>query len=209
MNKNANKKLTKIRQILALVTLVVVTQTVIGLPIASATTGQSCDYSTGGGNYSCSGTASFPVIPFLTAYFRLPDPSDQKTSPTLRIVQGSFLAAYGSSGGLKASGSSEKVAAKVKELVVSITAYSSTYDQTDDTPFVTACGTLVRDGIVATNFLPFGTKIKIPELFGDKIFIVEDRMNSRYWHKIDIWFPDRGSAIEFGIKTAKIQIIES
>jgi len=95
----------------------------------------------------------------------------------------------------------------VKEYVVTATAYSSTVDQTDDTPFITASGTYVRDGIAAANFLPFGTVFKIPDLYGDKIFIVEDRMNKRYWHRVDIWFPERQMAKEFGIKQIRIEIV--
>ena len=33
---------------------------------------------------------------------------------------------------------------------------------------------------IAANFLPLGTQVKIPELFGDKVLVVHDRMNSRY-----------------------------
>ncbi|OGN12960.1 MAG: hypothetical protein A3A13_02655 [Candidatus Yanofskybacteria bacterium RIFCSPLOWO2_01_FULL_43_22] len=95
----------------------------------------------------------------------------------------------------------------VKEYVVTATAYSSTVDQTDDTPFITASGTYVRDGIAAANFLPFGTVFKIPDLYGDKIFIVEDRMNKRYWHRVDIWFPERQMAREFGVKQIRIEIV--
>lgn len=97
----------------------------------------------------------------------------------------------------------------LSEMAVAASAYSSTPDQTDSSPFITAWNTRVRDGIVAANFLPFGTKIKIPEIYGDKIFVVEDRMNRRYWHKIDVWFPDRQSALEFGSKVVKIQIVGS
>jgi len=96
----------------------------------------------------------------------------------------------------------------IKELVVPVTAYSSTVDQTDDSPFITANGTYVYDGVVAANFLPLGTKIRIPEYFGDKIFTVEDRMNKRYWQKIDVWFANRISALEFGNRKLKIQIVE-
>lgn len=98
---------------------------------------------------------------------------------------------------------------KITEMFVVATAYSSTPDQTDDSPFITAQGTYVRDGIVAANFLPFGTRIRIPDIYGDKIFEVEDRMNRRYWHRVDVWFPDRQTALEFGIKTIKIHILES
>lgn len=91
--------------------------------------------------------------------------------------------------------------------VVSASAYSSTVDQTDDSPFITAWNTYVRDGIVAANFLPFGTRIKIPEVFGNKIFVVEDRMNKRYKYNVDVWFPDRESAKKFGRKTVTIEVV--
>jgi len=90
-----------------------------------------------------------------------------------------------------------------------ITAYSSNPDETDDTPWLTAMNTIVRDGIVASNDLPLGTKIKIPSLFGDKIFVVEDRLNSRIKGVIDIWFPDKDSALNFGIhKDVLVEILE-
>jgi len=94
-----------------------------------------------------------------------------------------------------------------RQIEVELTAYSSTKDQTDSTPFISASGKRVYDGIVAANFLPFGTKIKIPELFGDKIFTVDDRMNRRYQNRVDVWFADRESAIHFGIKNSVIEIV--
>lgn len=94
-----------------------------------------------------------------------------------------------------------------KVYVVAATGYSSTPEQTDHTPFITASGIHVRDGVIAANFLPFGTIIKIPELFGDKTFVIEDRMNNRYWFNIDIWFPEKELAVEFGIKVIKIEIV--
>lgn len=90
---------------------------------------------------------------------------------------------------------------------VAATGYSSTPEETDHTPFITASGTHVREGVVAANFLPLGTIIKIPELFGNKTFVVEDRMHSRYWFNIDIWFPEKELAKEFGIKVIKIEIV--
>jgi 3D (Asp-Asp-Asp) domain-containing protein len=92
---------------------------------------------------------------------------------------------------------------------VTITGYSSTPDQTDSTPFITASGTYVRDGIVACNFLAFGTKVRFPELYGDKIFVVEDRMAPKNSHKIDIWFPTRWQALEFGVQKTKVEILQS
>ena len=96
----------------------------------------------------------------------------------------------------------------VRRIKMTITAYSSTYCQTDSTPFITASNSWVRKGIVANNFFPFGTKIRIPEYFGDKIFVIEDRM---HWRKsnehIDIWFPTKQEAINFGITRAYVEIL--
>lgn len=91
--------------------------------------------------------------------------------------------------------------------IIMATAYSSTLDQTDNTPFITAWGTRVRDGIIAANFLPFGTVVRIPDLFGEKVFVVEDRMHSRFPNRIDLWFPTREEALEFGAQRVKIEII--
>jgi len=97
----------------------------------------------------------------------------------------------------------------IKRLLVIVTGYSSTEGQTDSEPFITAAGTLVRKGIVANNILPFGTKIRVPEIFGDQIFVVEDRMS---WEKgnyhFDIWFPDYWQALSFGAKRTYIEILE-
>lgn len=109
-----------------------------------------------------------------------------------------------------AKASNETSQKVVKKIKVIITAYSSTEDQTDDTPFITASGKEVADGIVANNLLPFGTKIRIPEIYGDKIFVVEDRMNKRKSdYHFDIWFPTYMQAKNFGAKTAEIEVLES
>ncbi|MBI2628400.1 MAG: 3D domain-containing protein [Candidatus Niyogibacteria bacterium] len=95
-----------------------------------------------------------------------------------------------------------------KTIKVVLTGYSSTIDQTDDTPFITASNTRVRDGVVAANFLAFGTKVQIPALFGNKIFIVEDRMAKKHNNKIDIWFSERYLAKNFGVKETEVMILE-
>ena len=96
----------------------------------------------------------------------------------------------------------------VGTLPVIITAYSSTPCQTDDTPYITAAGTFVREGIVANNYLSFGTKIRIPEVYGDKIFVVEDRMS---WKKgdyhFDVWFAEYSEALAFGAQRTYVEIL--
>lgn len=89
-----------------------------------------------------------------------------------------------------------------------VTAYSSTPEETDDTPFLTAMNSEVRDGIVAANFLPFGTKLKIPAHFGDKVFTVEDRMHRRKTNFVDVWMPTKEDAKKFGISYTSIVILE-
>lgn len=91
---------------------------------------------------------------------------------------------------------------------VSVSAYSSDPWQTDDTPFITASGSHVRDGIIAANFLPFGTKVRFPHIFGDKVFVVEDRMNKRYPYKMDVWMEHTSEARKFGVKYAEVQILK-
>ncbi|MFH1191896.1 MAG: 3D domain-containing protein [bacterium] len=91
---------------------------------------------------------------------------------------------------------------------VTTTAYSSTVDQCDDTPFIAASGKRVHDGMVAANFLKFNTKIRMPDIFGDKIFIVEDRMNQRFQNRVDIWMESRQEAVNYGARSVRIEILE-
>jgi len=95
----------------------------------------------------------------------------------------------------------------VANIWVVVTAYSSTPDQTDSTPFITASGTHVRDGIVACNFLRIGNRVRFPRLYGDKVFVVEDRMAVKNSHKIDIWFTTREQAKQFGLKYTKVEVL--
>lgn len=97
----------------------------------------------------------------------------------------------------------------VKTFMVDATAYTSSVEECDSDPFITADGSTTRDGIIAANFLPFNTKVRIPELFGDKIFEVHDRMNARYWYRVDVWMEKKPDMRQFGIhRNVKIEIVE-
>lgn len=93
-----------------------------------------------------------------------------------------------------------------------ITAYNSEPGQTDDSPCITANGfNVCKNGVedtVAANFLPFGTKVKIPALFGDRVFVVRDRMNRRFSNRVDVWMIERPDAVNFGVKMAKIEVLK-
>ena len=82
-----------------------------------------------------------------------------------------------------------------------VTAYSSTVDQCDSTPFITADGSRVSEGgIACPRYIPFDTLVKID----DKIYTCNDRMNTRYAHRFDIWFADREQATQFGKQVKEI-----
>ena len=97
---------------------------------------------------------------------------------------------------------------QVSKFLMYVTAYSSSVDETDSTPFITASGTRTRDGIVASNLFPIGTRLKIPELFGDRVLVVEDRMHGRFTDRIDVWMPSKWRALDFGKKRAAVEIVE-
>ncbi len=91
---------------------------------------------------------------------------------------------------------------------VVVTAYSSSPTETDDDPFITASGEWVHDGVVAANFLPFGTEIRIPEIYGNKIFVIKDRMHPRKTQQVDIWFSSKQEALNFGAHYSYIEVLD-
>ncbi|MFA5075926.1 MAG: hypothetical protein WC480_00715 [Patescibacteria group bacterium] len=104
-----------------------------------------------------------------------------------------------------------EAAPKPKRVIwVTVTAYSSTVDQCDDDPCRTANGFNVclhdQEDVVAANFLPFGTEIKMPDYFGDQVFTVQDRMNARYDYRVDVWMKSREAAKAFGVRRLRVEI---
>jgi 3D (Asp-Asp-Asp) domain-containing protein len=97
-----------------------------------------------------------------------------------------------------------------KVIWITVTAYSSTVDQCDSDPCTTANGYNLCanniENVVAANFLPFGTAIKMPEYFGDRVFTVQDRMNARYDYRVDVWMKTREAARAFGVRYLKVEI---
>lgn len=99
---------------------------------------------------------------------------------------------------------------------VVMTAYTLDIAETDDTPCIPASGedlcTLRKkngfNDTIAANFLQLGTQIKIPDVFGDKVFVARDRMNPRYngTSRADILLDSKAEARAFGVKYVKIEI---
>lgn len=95
-----------------------------------------------------------------------------------------------------------------QQLWLTVTAYSSTPDQTDGDPLTTASGAKVRHGIIAHNGLPFGTKVRFPDMFGDQVFVVQDRMNARYGSRMaDLWMPSRYEAKQWGVRKVRMEVL--
>jgi len=90
-----------------------------------------------------------------------------------------------------------------------VTAYTSSPEETDDTPHVTAMGSKTRDGVLATNMFPFGTKVRIPKFFGEKVFTVEDRMHPRKKNFMDVWMSEKKDAFRFGIAYTEVLVLRA
>lgn len=86
-----------------------------------------------------------------------------------------------------------------------VSAYTSSVDETDDTPFITASGTATKLGVVACPVaIPFGTQVVIE----GKSYTCEDRMNPRYQNKpvFDVWMSSKKQAFEWGRQTVQVVI---
>jgi 3D (Asp-Asp-Asp) domain-containing protein len=89
------------------------------------------------------------------------------------------------------------------EVMGEVSGYTSSVEETDSTPFITASGTTTHKGTLANNCLPFGTQV---EIFG-QVYVVEDRMNSRYGCNVfDIWVKTKVEAYKLGRKTNIIKV---
>lgn len=107
------------------------------------------------------------------------------------------------------------------------TAYTSSVRETDPTPFVTATGMRTRLGILAVSpdllrLFPYGTKVRLrdlgsvygrgrgqfDDLFRDRIFVVADVMHPRMREKVDVWLPDRATALRFGRRLVELEVVE-
>ncbi len=115
------------------------------------------------------------------------------------------------------------------EFVVRASGYNSMVDQTDSTPYITSTGQHTRFGIIAvsrdllSHDLPYGTLVRITDLGnyydgrgygryqslldGQGLFIVEDTMHARKRQQIDIWFSDYASAVNWGMRKVRVEVI--
>lgn len=89
---------------------------------------------------------------------------------------------------------------------VDVSVYTSRPEETDNTPYVTACNTPVQVGGVAVSRDLFeelggcGQPLALSNSLG--AFFINDKMNKRYEGTIDIWSGDLEAARLFGRQTA-------
>ncbi len=115
-----------------------------------------------------------------------------------------------------------------RSLVVRSTAYNSMPGQTDASPFKTATGARTRFGIVALSrdllrSIPYGSRIVLEDMgswsngsgrgkynamLSKMIFVVEDTMHPRKTGTVDVWFPARRQAIQWGARKLRIRIVQ-
>jgi len=115
---------------------------------------------------------------------------------------------------------------KPKVLVLEATAYTSSVRETDSAPHITATGARTRLGVLAVSrdlleVLPFGTKVRLKDLgtvhgrgkgqfdalFKDIVFVVADVMDARWRRKVDVWLPDRATALRFGRRKVQLEVV--
>ena len=112
-------------------------------------------------------------------------------------------------------------------LFLKATAYTSSVRETDSTPFITATGARTRIGIIAVSpdmlrTLPYGSRVTLEDLgtpsglgrgrfnylFRNRVFIVEDTMHPRKRERIDVWLPERSTAIRFGVRNVRVTVLQ-
>ncbi|MDO8559998.1 MAG: hypothetical protein Q7S23_03080 [bacterium] len=100
----------------------------------------------------------------------------------------------------------------VRKVRVVVTAYNSLPEQTDSTPCITASGYNLcqadEENVVAANFLRFGTKVRLPDYSGEKVYTVQDRMHPRFDRRMDLWMRERSDARKFGLRTLTVEVLE-
>jgi 3D (Asp-Asp-Asp) domain-containing protein len=85
-----------------------------------------------------------------------------------------------------------------------VTAYSSSPDETWGDPFVTASGRHVFDGLVACpREFAFGTKFKI----GSRTYQCFDRLHDKYDDRFDIWMSTKNQALQFGKRQLLVEVL--
>lgn len=103
-------------------------------------------------------------------------------------------------------------------IVVEVTAYSLTPDQTDSTPFISRCGRIAPEGVPAGGgrYLPAvavsqdllavadcGTRVRL----NGREYISWDTMHPRWQRRVDVLMPSRGEALRWGVRRGLFEAV--
>lgn len=90
------------------------------------------------------------------------------------------------------------------EIEAVVTAYSSSKEETDETPLIMANGENVRPGVLACpRKFKFGTKF----LIGGRVYECTDRMHKKYDSRFDVWMESREKALRFGKQKLVVYVL--
>lgn len=104
-------------------------------------------------------------------------------------------------------GPDEEIPTQNELMRATVSGYTSSADETDDTPEINASGLKPGPGSIACPArYPFGTRVIIA---GDE-YACDDRMNERYAHgdHFDIWFPSKAEAMHWGRQTVTVEVVQ-
>jgi 3D (Asp-Asp-Asp) domain-containing protein len=113
-------------------------------------------------------------------------------------------------------------------LTVRSTAYNSSPDQTDSSPWTTSTGARTRYGIIALSRdllrrIPYGSRVRLEDggswaggrgrgkynsMLKNTVFVVEDTMHARKTGMVDVWLPARDRAMQWGVRRLNLQILK-
>jgi len=94
---------------------------------------------------------------------------------------------------------------KINLGIFEVTAYSSSRNETDSTPFIMASNKRVYEGAIACPIkFSFGTVV----LIENKVYVCEDRKNQlKHPDEFDIWMESKELALEFGVKKLEVFVV--
>ncbi len=122
----------------------------------------------------------------------------------------------------------ERTARSLPSLTVRSTAYNSSADQTDSSPWTTSTGARTRYGIIALSRdllrrIPYGSRVQLEDggswaggrgrgkynaMLKDTVFVVEDTMHARKTGMIDVWLPAKRHALQWGVRRLNMRIVQ-
>lgn len=146
-----------------------------------------------------------PLEPWMIHQKRVRD--ERKRQDRAFYIKMGFLAlclVIGIIGAAVASAEAKGADQTVTPLTATVTAYTSSEDETDSDPTVNASGGTPQAGSIACPpYLPFGTQVRIE----GQIYTCDDRMHSRFAERFDIWVETKEVAFEWGNRTVAVEIL--